>query len=52
MEKLPLMVVVSIIVIGLCSWVFLGDNGLNKSVGNGYDSLKTNVRAYGYKPEP
>lgn len=50
MEKLPLIIVISIIVIGLCTWVFNGDNGLNKSVGDGYERLKTDVRSYGYKP--
>ena len=46
------MIVVAIIMIGLTTWVFLGDDGVNKSVQDGYDNLKSQARSYGYKPGP
>ncbi|MGO4695516.1 hypothetical protein AB4Z50_14685 [Paenibacillus sp. 2TAB26] len=52
MEKLPLIIVLCIIVIGLFSWVYLSDDGINNSLTDGYDRLKTEVRTYGYKPGP
>jgi hypothetical protein len=52
MEKPALTIITSIIIIGICTWVFLGNNGVNKSVQDGYDRLKTQARSYGYKPGP
>ncbi len=52
MEKLPLIIIVSIICIGIFSWVFLSDDGVNNTIIEGYDNLKSDVRSYGYKPGP
>lgn len=52
MDKLPVMIIVAIIAIGLCTWVFLGDDGVNNALTDGYDNMKTDIRSYGYKPGP
>lgn len=52
MEKLALIIISSIIIIGICSWMFLGNTGINKSVQDGYDRMKTQTRSYGYRPGP
>jgi hypothetical protein len=51
-EKLALLIITCIIVIGVCSWVFLGNNGVNKGVQDGYERMKTQARSYGYRPGP
>ncbi|MFD2614725.1 hypothetical protein [Paenibacillus gansuensis] len=50
MEKLPVMIVVAIIVIGLCVWVFTGNSGINHSLKDGYERMKSEVRKNGYEP--
>ncbi|MFC5402422.1 hypothetical protein [Cohnella soli] len=52
MDDPAIKIVSAIIIIGLCTWIFLSPFGLNNSVTTGYDKLKTEVRSYGYKPGP
>ncbi|MGO4695520.1 hypothetical protein AB4Z50_14705 [Paenibacillus sp. 2TAB26] len=43
MEKLPLIVVVSIIAIGICFWVFNNPNGVGKGIENGGTNVKLRI---------
>ncbi|MGO4695519.1 hypothetical protein AB4Z50_14700 [Paenibacillus sp. 2TAB26] len=48
MEKLPLIVVVSIIVVGICFWIFNNPNGINDGLSDGAGRINTKTSTFDY----